>query len=124
MTDTTGMTRMSDVAELARKANEAGFEQGALAMLNMVILHLNGNGFIVAADLVRRQFEADSSAPGPVQPAPVPPAILLPTPAMSRTQARVSGYTGDSCTNCQSMQVKRNGSCLVCEGCGNTTGCS
>jgi ribonucleoside-diphosphate reductase alpha chain len=41
-----------------------------------------------------------------------------------RKTARLSGYTGDPCTNCGSMQVKRNGSCLVCEGCGTTTGCS
>lgn len=54
----------------------------------------------------------------------VPPAILLAPPKISREQARGSGYTGDACTACQSMQVKRNGSCLVCESCGSTTGCS
>lgn len=45
-------------------------------------------------------------------------------PALDKKQARLSGYTGDACTACQSMQVKRNGSCLVCEACGQTTGCS
>lgn len=34
------------------------------------------------------------------------------------------GYTGESCGTCGSMRVKRNGSCTVCEACGNTTGCS
>lgn len=34
------------------------------------------------------------------------------------------GYTGEPCTNCGSMRVKRNGSCTVCEDCGTTSGCS
>jgi ribonucleoside-diphosphate reductase alpha chain len=38
--------------------------------------------------------------------------------------AQALGYTGESCSNCNSMRVKRNGSCTVCEDCGSTTGCS
>jgi ribonucleoside-diphosphate reductase alpha chain len=34
------------------------------------------------------------------------------------------GYTGEQCTNCSSIRVKRNGSCLLCEDCGTTSGCS
>jgi ribonucleoside-diphosphate reductase alpha chain len=34
------------------------------------------------------------------------------------------GYTGESCGNCGSLRVKRNGSCTVCESCGGTSGCS
>lgn len=60
----------------------------------------------------------------PVAQTAQPQAIILPAPTMSREQARGSGYTGDVCSYCQGMQVKRNGSCLVCETCGNTTGCS
>ncbi|MEM4363780.1 MAG: adenosylcobalamin-dependent ribonucleoside-diphosphate reductase, partial [Candidatus Diapherotrites archaeon] len=43
---------------------------------------------------------------------------------LSIKEARGKGYTGDQCQNCGSMRLKRNGSCLVCEDCGNTTGCS
>lgn len=38
--------------------------------------------------------------------------------------AKTQGYTGEQCTNCNSMRVKRNGSCTVCEDCGTTSGCS
>ncbi len=38
--------------------------------------------------------------------------------------ARQRGYTGDICPNCQSMTMVRNGTCLKCETCGETTGCS
>jgi len=39
-------------------------------------------------------------------------------------EAKTFGYTGEQCTNCSSMRVKRNGSCTVCEDCGTTSGCS
>lgn len=38
--------------------------------------------------------------------------------------AKDKGYTGDQCSGCGSMKVKRNGSCTLCEDCGTTSGCS
>jgi len=42
----------------------------------------------------------------------------------TRLTAKSQGFTGDTCTNCGSMKMKRNGSCMVCIECGTTTGCS
>ena len=39
-------------------------------------------------------------------------------------KARERGYTGDICPECQSMTMVRNGTCLKCNTCGATTGCS
>ena len=39
-------------------------------------------------------------------------------------QAIEKGYTGDICTECQSMTMVRNGTCLKCMTCGSTSGCS
>jgi ribonucleoside-diphosphate reductase alpha chain len=39
-------------------------------------------------------------------------------------EAKAKGYTGEQCSNCGSMRVKRNGSCTVCDDCGTTSGCS
>ena len=39
-------------------------------------------------------------------------------------EARLKGYTGDSCPSCGSFTMVRNGTCLKCENCGETTGCS
>jgi len=39
-------------------------------------------------------------------------------------QAIERGYTGDICTECQSMTMVRNGTCLKCMTCGSTSGCS
>jgi ribonucleoside-diphosphate reductase alpha chain len=41
-----------------------------------------------------------------------------------RTEARSKGYTGEQCTACGSLRVKRNGACTVCDDCGTTSGCS
>ncbi|QQS34948.1 MAG: vitamin B12-dependent ribonucleotide reductase [Ignavibacteriales bacterium] len=39
-------------------------------------------------------------------------------------QAIERGYTGDICTECQSVTMVRNGTCLKCITCGATSGCS
>tara|TARA_Y100001970_G_scaffold293768_1_gene443024 strand:+ start:44058 stop:47702 length:3645 start_codon:yes stop_codon:yes gene_type:complete len=41
-----------------------------------------------------------------------------------RQAAREMGFTGDICTDCGSSQMVRNGTCLKCNACGATTGCS
>jgi len=39
-------------------------------------------------------------------------------------RAKMQGYEGDACPNCQSFTMVRNGSCLKCDTCGSTSGCS
>jgi ribonucleoside-diphosphate reductase alpha chain len=39
-------------------------------------------------------------------------------------EARILGFTGDSCGECGSMKMVRNGTCVKCVDCGSTTGCS
>jgi len=38
--------------------------------------------------------------------------------------ARIKGYEGDPCSLCGSFSLVRNGTCLKCDNCGSTTGCS
>ena len=38
--------------------------------------------------------------------------------------ARMMGYEGDACPECSSFTLIRNGTCLKCDTCGATTGCS
>ena len=45
--------------------------------------------------------------------------------SMSKVQAaRMMGYEGDACPECSSFTLVRNGTCLKCDTCGATTGCS
>ena len=38
--------------------------------------------------------------------------------------ARITGYEGDSCEECGNFTLFRNGTCLKCDTCGATSGCS
>ena len=38
--------------------------------------------------------------------------------------ARLKGYEGDPCPECGMLTLLRNGTCLKCDSCGSTTGCS
>jgi ribonucleoside-diphosphate reductase alpha chain len=38
--------------------------------------------------------------------------------------ARMKGYVGEACPECANFTLVRNGTCLKCDTCGSTTGCS
>ncbi|GLQ56664.1 vitamin B12-dependent ribonucleotide reductase [Devosia nitrariae] len=67
-----------------------------------------------------------------VAPAAFPAAELNPIPSppptkdtgLLRAEAQMKGYTGDQCTECHNFTMVRNGTCLKCDTCGTTTGCS
>jgi ribonucleoside-diphosphate reductase alpha chain len=44
--------------------------------------------------------------------------------AEKRSQARMKGYTGEACGECGNFTLVRNGTCLKCDTCGATSGCS
>ena len=44
--------------------------------------------------------------------------------AEKRSQARMQGFTGEACGECGNFTLVRNGTCLKCDTCGATTGCS
>ena len=39
-------------------------------------------------------------------------------------QARIRGYEGESCAECGNFTLVRNGTCMKCDTCGSTSGCS
>ena len=41
-----------------------------------------------------------------------------------RAEAKVKGYEGESCRECGNFTLVRNGTCLKCDTCGGTSGCS
>jgi ribonucleoside-diphosphate reductase alpha chain len=84
---------------------------------------------------------ANKQAPAPVVSEPVSlytPEVATPSPVTTGSQslktsetqedkynrARQMGYTGDACGDCGSMTLVRNGTCLKCNTCGATSGCS
>ena len=47
-----------------------------------------------------------------------------PSKAERSAAARMAGYQGDACPECGNFTLVRNGTCLKCDTCGGTTGCS
>jgi ribonucleoside-diphosphate reductase alpha chain len=44
--------------------------------------------------------------------------------AEKRAEARAKGYEGEACGECGNFTLVRNGTCMKCDTCGSTTGCS
>ena len=55
--------------------------------------------------------------------APPPPPTLDKSRARP-PQARMKGYEGEACGECGNFTMVRNGTCLKCDTCGSTSGCS
>ena len=55
---------------------------------------------------------------------PRAPASYLSAEIKSMRNARQKGYEGDPCPVCGHLTLVRNGTCLKCDTCGSTTGCS
>ncbi|MBT8459683.1 MAG: vitamin B12-dependent ribonucleotide reductase, partial [Boseongicola sp.] len=52
-------------------------------------------------------------------------AIATGTVSMdARTKAKMQGYEGDPCGDCGNYTLVRNGTCMKCNTCGATSGCS
>ena len=48
---------------------------------------------------------------------------IIPTNRVIR-EAKIKGYQGDACSDCGNFTLTRNGTCLKCNTCGATSGCS
>jgi ribonucleoside-diphosphate reductase alpha chain len=44
--------------------------------------------------------------------------------AKRAAEARMKGFEGDACGGCGNFTLVRNGTCMKCNTCGSTSGCS
>ncbi len=96
-----------DLAHIPPEQSRSGAESAYSAMATSVSYQLDGEGVSVATESVRVAGFAYSDQ------------------AYDKyAEARMKGYEGDPCPECGSMTLVRNGSCLKCNSCGTTTGCS
>jgi len=61
---------------------------------------------------------AEAPAEAPVAPAAAPMQMD------DRAKAKMQGYEGDACGDCGNYTLVRNGTCMKCNTCGATSGCS
>ena len=68
----------------------------------------------------------------PAEPAAAPLTTPLVAPVLTKSElykqrmseAKLRGYEGTSCSECHNFTMVRNGTCLKCDTCGSTSGCS
>ncbi len=73
--------------------------------------HVDGNAAVAIPP------RASASTPGYVETVEKSESAL-------RVAARIKGYEGESCGDCGNFTLVRNGTCLKCDTCGSTSGCS
>jgi ribonucleoside-diphosphate reductase alpha chain len=92
-------SRAGDAVHVGGSGAHGGFVQGATAL---------------KGELAERTAPALGSSLAP----------QAETVAEKRAEARMKGYVGESCPECGNFTMVRNGTCLKCDTCGGTTGCS
>ena len=121
------------MADLEMDTTGGGEAQSAL------VNRVTSRGFIRKQGLVVYSSGAGQAASAVATAAPEAATSLKPAPAEAIAtaavmgaasvtdqiqQARMQGYEGESCPECQNFTLVRNGTCLKCNTCGSTTGCS
>ena len=109
-------------SELVNKVTSRGFirKQG-------LVVYSNGGAATAVADdaVATMRAPAEPAAAATMAAAPVTTSASSDLVAAERVQqARMQGYEGESCPECQNFTLVRNGTCLKCNTCGSTTGCS
>ena len=117
----------------------AGAEEGALKKNQIpwkIVKKMSSQGFLRGQTsenlmVVNSSNNASSYSESPKveQGASVTPDAIKSSissdPMASKVQvARMMGYEGDACPECSAFTLVRNGTCLKCDSCGATTGCS
>ena len=121
------------MADLEMDTTGGGEAQSAL------VNRVTSRGFIRKQGLVVYSSGAGQATSAVATAAPEAATSLKPAPAEATAtaavmgaasvtdqiqQARMQGYEGESCPECQNFTLVRNGTCLKCNTCGSTTGCS
>jgi len=90
-------------------------------------------GHVVVGKMEGRAAVADSPSPSQSAPTRANPSNTTSQPARANPSAllteqmrvaKLKGYEGDPCKACGSFTLVRNGVCLKCDSCGETSGCS
>ena len=125
-------------AEGARNVAEPS-EDAAVKSLE-ALRRLSSTGYLrkrMPQELVVLQGGSGAQATVALEPGTDPSAVLQAVSALAepmpagaadaggaRAQARMQGYEGDPCGECGNYTLVRNGTCLKCNTCGGTSGCS
>ncbi len=118
MMPNTGTTGTNPVARLhARLSEHTSSAATALAVPELEAVA----GF---AEAEQPGFDYDPAVTALAEPLPATSSDQQKDRAAQMVEARMKGYEGESCGECGNFTMVRNGTCLKCDTCGSTSGCS
>ena len=100
--------------EVLRQISSTGYLRKRLPQ-DLVVLQGGVGATALAPDAPRAQGFAEAASAF---------AAGTATAMDARTRARMQGYEGDPCGECGNYTLVRNGTCMKCNTCGGTSGCS
>ena len=90
--------------------------KGGTTQANAATGFAGGGALAVSLEQESVQIETNDHA--------LPATQAAPSRADKVREARLRGYEGDSCGECGNFTLVRNGTCMKCDTCGSTSGCS
>jgi ribonucleoside-diphosphate reductase alpha chain len=108
---------VSNVEELSETAATKSLE---------MLKQISSTGYLrkrMPQDLMGMQMPATHSDVA-VAPAPSQTAASSSPAVDARSKAKMQGYEGEACGDCGNYTLVRNGTCMKCNTCGATSGCS
>jgi ribonucleoside-diphosphate reductase alpha chain len=114
----------ADVAAMMQRITSNGYVRNRLTVLHGG--KRNGAATAsIAAEPAAAPSYAGSSLAVAVDMLEMTEALHTHDPRLDKIrEARMKGYEGDSCGECGNFTLVRNGTCLKCDTCGSTSGCS
>jgi ribonucleoside-diphosphate reductase alpha chain len=104
------------VVEGSPRPAAGGQPTGSVSQATSAVTALNA----VFGATALKQDAATEARPATAGAAEAKPATV----ADRRAEARMKGYEGENCSECGNFTMVRNGTCLKCDTCGSTSGCS
>jgi ribonucleoside-diphosphate reductase alpha chain len=98
--------------EMLKSISSTGYLRKRLPQ-ELMTLKPSAGGATIALDVTT---EADAVVAEPV--------AAIATTMDERTKAKMQGYEGEACGDCGNYTLVRNGTCMKCNTCGATSGCS
>ncbi len=110
--------------DMIRQVSSSGYLRKRLPQ-ELVLLQGGVNNVFSTGDLVQDPLGTLTTLVPEAKPAPSKPMTGNVAPVMdARAKAKMQGYEGDSCGDCGNYTLVRNGTCMKCNTCGATSGCS
>jgi len=138
-----GKKSANDAAQMISRVTSAGYVRGDMGRLSVVRGNaaakmedapeervLQGGEIEVEAALAQISVEIEEAVTNPVEDVIEAHEISIEQApagneqAKRAAEARLKGYEGDACGACGNFTLLRNGTCLKCDTCGGTSGCS